>query len=272
MGTYPIFLILLLVASPALAVDEKDALRASQAAIGAQVGDYVFRDSEDREVRLSALRGQPLVVNFVYTGCFQVCPAATQYLAQSVAEAERTLGPGRFRVATIGFNLPFDTPQAMKQFARKQGIRASNWLFLTPDAATLPQLLADFGFRFEQTVAGFDHVLQASIVDADGRIYRQLYGESFAAPQFVGPLVELAAKAPRPAGDLASYLEQVKLLCTVYDPASGRYRVNYALVIELFVGASIFLVGIPALAIEWRRRRAKADPLRHVKGLDLPAS
>ena len=273
MRTYPIFLLaFLLGAGPALALDSSEALRTSQAAIGRQLGEYAFRDSAGREVRMSQLRGQPLVVSFVYTGCFQVCPAATQFLARAVAEAERTLGPGKFRVATIGFNLPFDTPQAMKQFARKQGVDAPNWMFLTPDAAELPGLLADFGFRFEQTVAGFDHVLQASIVDAEGRIYRQLYGESFAAPQFVGPLVELVARAPRPGGDLASYLEQVKLLCTVYDPASGRYRVNYAIVIELVVGASIFLVGIPALVIEWRRRRAKAAPLTHIKGIDLPAS
>ena len=245
----------LLLAGAALGFDEKDALRTSQAAIGRQLGEYVFRDSAERELRLSQLRGQPLVVNFVYTGCFQVCPAATRYLAQSVADAERALGTGKFRIATIGFNLPFDTPQAMRQFARKQGIDSTGWVFLTPDAATLPQLLADFGFRYEQTTAGFDHVLQASIVDADGRIYRQLYGDSFAAPQFVGPLLELISRAPRPASDLSSYLEQVKLLCTVYDPASGRYRVNYAVVLELFVGASIFLVGVPALVIEWRRRR-----------------
>lgn len=247
--------LLALAATSSLALDEKQALRTSQEAIGRQLGDYVFRDSEDRELRLSRLRGQPLVVNFIYTGCFQVCPAATKFLAQSVAEAERTLGAGKFRVATIGFNLPFDTPQAMKQFARKQGIAASNWLFLTPDAGTLPQLLADFGFSYEQTAAGFDHLLQASIVDAEGRIYRQLYGDSFAAPQFVGPLVELLAHAPRPAGDLAALIEQVKLLCTVYDPAAGRYRVNYAVVIEILVGATIFLVGIPSLIIEWRRRR-----------------
>ena len=266
------FLVFLLLTHRALALDEKVALRASQAAIGTQLGEYVFRDSEEREVRLSQLRGQPLVANFVYTGCFQVCPAATQHLARSVAEAERALGPGKFRVATIGFNLPFDTPQAMKLFARKQGVTASNWVFLTPDAATLPQLLADFGFRAEQTAAGFDHMLQASIVDADGRIYRQLYGESFAAPQFVGPLVELVTRTPRPASGLAGYLEQVKLLCTVYDPASGRYRVSYAIVIELLVGASIFLIGIPVLALEWRRRKAGSHSLRHIKGIDLPAS
>ena len=246
---------MLFVASSAAALDEKAALRASQAAIGREVGNYVFRDSADREVRFADLRGKPLVVNFIYTGCFQVCPTTTKFLAQSVAEAERSIGAGKFRVATIGFNLPFDTPQAMKAFARKQGISVSNWMFLTPEAETLPRLIADFGFTYEQTTAGFDHLLQATIVDSEGRIYRQLYGDSFPAPQFVGPLLELVANAPRPAGDLGALIEQVKLLCTIYDPAAGKYRVNYAVVIELAVGATIFLVGIPSLVIEWRRRR-----------------
>lgn len=237
------------------ALDEKAALRSSQAAIGRQLPDYRFRDSAEREVRLSQLRGRPLVVSFVYTGCFQVCPTTTRALAAAVREAEKSLGRDKFRVATIGFNLPFDTPQAMKQFARHQDISEPNWLFLSPEAETLPQLLADFGFSYEATAAGFDHVLQASIVDAEGRIYRQLYGESFPPPQFAGALLELLVKAPRPPGDLAAFIEQVRLLCTIYDPSAGKYRLNYAVLIELVVGASILLFGIPALAIEWRRRR-----------------
>lgn len=253
-------ILLLVVATAQAALDEKAALRASQAVIGRQLGDHAFRDSQGRALRLAELRGQPLVVNFIYTGCFQVCPTTTKALALSVADAERAVGAGKFRVATIGFNLPFDTPQAMKQFAKQQGIAAPNWLFLTPEAETLPQLLAEFGFSYEQTAAGFDHLLQASIVDAEGRIYRQLYGDSFAAPQFVGPLVELLANAPRPRGDIAGLVEQVKLLCTVYDPTSGKYRVNYAVVIEIFVGATIFLVGIPVLIFEWRRRRRTQRP------------
>ena len=253
-------IVLLAAATAQAALDEKAALRASQAVIGRQVGEFRFRDSQERELRLSQLRGQPLVVNFIYTGCFQVCPTTTKALALSVAEAERVVGSGKFRVATIGFNLPFDTPQAMKQFAKQQGISASNWLFLTPDAETLPQMLADFGFSYEQTSAGYDHLLQASIVDAEGRIYRQLYGESFAAPQFVGPIVELLANTPRPLADVAGLFEQAKLLCTVYDPTSGKYRVNYAVVIEIFVGLTIFLVGIPSLIIEWRRRRRAQRP------------
>jgi protein SCO1/2 len=247
--------LLLLAAFAAQAFDEKAALKESQAAIGRQVGDYAFRDSEGKTVRLSELRGKPLVVNFVYTGCMQVCPATTQFLKGAVKDAERAIGASTFRVATIGFNLPFDTPQAMKTFARKNGAASPNWLFLTPEADTLPALVADFGFRFEATAAGFDHLLQVSILDQDGRVYRQVYGDSFDAPLFVGPLLQLAQNAPVADNSIQTFLKQVKLLCTVYDPSAGRYRLNYVVIIELLVGSSVMLGGIGFLAVEWRRRR-----------------
>lgn len=255
MRRFSLSVALLLAALGAQAFDQKLALRDSQAAIGRTVGDYVLRDTDGRPLRLADLRGKPLVVNFVYTGCFQVCPATTQFLGTAVAEAERTLGKGSFRVATIGFNLPFDTPAAMKGFAKKYGIASPEWLFLSPQAETLPRLVADFGFRYESTAAGFDHLLQVSIVDAEGRIYRQVYGDSFDTPLFVGPLLELAQNRPVPQGNLAALFQRVKLLCTVYDPVAGRYRLDYVIVAELLVGASIVLGVIAFLVVELRRRR-----------------
>jgi protein SCO1/2 len=119
----------------------------------------------------------------------------------------------------------------------------------------VPRLAAEFGFRYEATAAGFDHLLQATIVDANGRIYRQVYGDSFGAPLFVGPLLQLAQNAPVEQGNLEAAWEKVKLLCTVYDPSAGRYRLNYALIIQLLVGGSVVLAVLASLFIEWRRRR-----------------
>ena len=253
----PWFFSLLLLWAPlaGFAFDEKAALKESQAAIGREVGDFKFVSSEGKDISLRDLRGKPLVVHFIYTGCFQVCPASTQFLAKAVAEAERTLGPGTFRVASIGFNQPADSPAAMKDFARKFGLASPDWLFLSPDAGSVPRLAAELGFRYEATAAGFDHLLQATIVDANGRIYRQVYGDSFDAPLFTGPLLQLAQNAPVEQGSLEAAWEKVKLLCTVYDPSAGRYRLNYALIIQLLVGASVMLGGLSVLFIEWRRRR-----------------
>lgn len=247
-------LLLVLASAGAQAFDEKLALQESQAALGRAIGNYVFRDSENREVQLADLRGKPLVVNFVYTGCIQVCPAATQFLANAVRDAGRSLGPGTFRVATIGFNVPADSPAAMKDFARRFGVDSRDWLFLTPQVAARDALLADFGFRAEATAAGFDHLLQVSIVDAQGRLYRQIYGDEFAAPLFVGPLLELAKNAPVAQSTLGAMWDKVKILCTVYDPSAGRYRVSYAVLIEVLVGASVLLAVGAFLFLEWRRR------------------
>lgn len=248
---------LLVAASPALAFDEKLALQESQAAIGRQIGEYRFTDSSGKPLRLSELRGKPLVVNFIYTGCFQVCPAATQFLAGAVREAERTLGPGTFRVATIGFNLPVDDPGSMRAFQKKFAVDSPHWRFLTPEAGELAALTRDFGFRYEATTAGFDHLLQVSILDGDGRLYRQVYGDAFDAPLFVGPLLQLAQNAPVPQEKaLEGAWQKFKLLCTVYDPAAGRYRVNYVVVIELLVGASVLLGGIAFVLIQVKSGRS----------------
>ena len=247
-------LLLLSCAFGAQAFDEKLALQESQAAIGTQVGDFRFTSSEGKDVSFRDLRGKPLVVHFVYTGCFQVCPASTAYLARAVAEAERTLGRGAFRVASIGFNQPFDSPPAMKDFARKFGLASADWLFLSPQGAEVPRLAAAFGFRYEATAAGFDHLLQATIVDANGRIYRQVYGDSFDPPLFTGPLLQLAQNAPVAQSTLEAAWEKVKLLCTVYDPTAGRYRVNYSVFIQIFVGATVVLAVLWGLLLEMRKR------------------
>lgn len=243
-------------AAPAL--DLQTALRTSQSVIGRQVGEYTLRDREGNTVKLSDYRGKPLLVSFVYTGCFQVCPTTIRFLSGAVKLAQDALGRDTFNIVTVGFNLPFDSPMAMKQFAKQQGVALPNWEFLTPAAGTVESLTRDFGFCYLPTPGGFDHLTQVTIVDARGVIYRQVYGESFELPVLVAPLKELLTDSRSPAPDLAALVERVRLLCTVYDPASGKYRLNYAVVIELLVGASIILAVAGLFAGEWwRKRRAR---------------
>ena len=54
---------------------------------------------------------------------------------------------------------------------------------------------------------------------------------------------------------LRTLLEKVRIVCTVYDPASGKYRLNYGLFIELAVGIGITVVAGSWLAREWLRAR-----------------
>jgi protein SCO1/2 len=240
---------------PGEKLEPRRALEVSQAALGRALGDHALVDTRGEVVRLAAYRGKPLVVSFVYTGCFAVCPATSKFLAQAVAEAQRALGRDAFRVITVGFNLPFDTPAAMREFQRRQSIDLPGWSFLAGDEATVTGLARDVGFAWAPTAAGFDHLVQATIVDGSGRVFRQVYGESFELPMLVAPLRELTLGTPAPAPSLADLVERVRVLCTVYDPRAGRYRLNYGLFIEIFAGLSMLGATGWYMWSEWRRQR-----------------
>ncbi|MGQ0577995.1 MAG: SCO family protein [Betaproteobacteria bacterium] len=241
------------------APDTTKALELSQSVIGARITDYAFTDSRGRPVRLSDYRGKPLLVNFVYTGCSQVCPTTVRFLGKAIREARGALGPDGFAIATIGFNQPFDTPQAMHAFATQHGIAVPEWDFLSPAPDTIEALTREFGFTWYATPKGFDHVTQVTVLDAEGRIYRQIYGDSFDIPMLIEPLKQLITGTPAPAGDWRALLEKVRLFCTVYDRSSGRYRLDYSLFVEIFVGLTVLGAVIFTLLGEWRRQRAAAS-------------
>ena len=237
------------------ALDARRALEISQAARGRTLGDYMLRDTQGAPLRLADYRGKPLVVSFVYTGCAQVCPTTTRALADAIEQAQKVLGTGAFRVVTVGFNLPFDTPAAMADFQRRHGLALPHWQFLAAgDEATLAALAQDVGFTWSAVGGGFDHVTQATVVDAGGRVSRQVYGEAIDARMLVAALRESSADpAAVPAG--TDLLDRLRILCTVYDPRSGRYRLDYALFIEIAAGLSILGATAWYLWSEWRRQR-----------------
>jgi protein SCO1/2 len=236
-------------------LDSRVALERSQGAIGRELGDYTLVAANGDRVRLASYRGRPLIVSFVYTGCFQVCPTTTRFLERAVREAQRALGTSSFAVVTVGFNQPFDTPMAMRDFQKRHGIDAPGWTFLSADAATIDALARDVGFSWAASASGFDHVTQATIVDAGGRVVRQVYGDTFELPMFVAPLKELVTGEAAPMSTFADVVERVRILCTVYDPRSGRYRLDYALFIEIAAGLTILGATGWWLSSEWRRQR-----------------
>jgi protein SCO1/2 len=225
-----------LAGSTAQPPDERAALAFSQSVIDRKPPDFAFRAADGRQVRLTELRGKPLVVSFIYTGCFQACPTTTRFLAQAVDKARHALGPDKFTVVSIGFNQPFDSPEALAAFARQAGIDDAHWLFLSPPAHSVDALANAFGFTYYATPKGFDHIAQVSVVDAEGAIYRQVYGEHFDLPMLVGPLKELLSGQAVRDGGLDGLWRKVKLFCTVYDPTSGMYRLNYSLFVEIAIG------------------------------------
>jgi len=242
---------------PSIAFDPEAAIAHSQAAIGSAVGDDAFLDPQRRIVRLSDYRGKPLVVNMVFTSCAESCPVVVQTLYQAVAVAQDAVGEESFSVVTIGFDARDDTPERMRAFASTQGVDLPNWRFLSGDQASIERLAETLGFIFFPSPRGFDHLAQTTVLDADGRVFRQVYGDRFNAPALVEPLLELVFGRSAEAGTLDHLVDRIRLFCTYYDPTSERYRFDYSIFIALIVGAgSLVGVGVVLVRAWWRSRAA----------------
>ncbi|HAU58511.1 MAG TPA: SCO family protein [Comamonadaceae bacterium] len=242
-----------------MGLDRDLALRTSQAVVGQKIGDHTLLDREGKPVRLSSYQGKPLLVSFIYTGCFQVCPTTTRSLQETVQGLQKTFGVNKFNVVSIGFNQPDDSPLALKTFAAQYQINQPNWEFLSPSMSSVGALARDFGFVYAATPAGFDHVLQVSLLDANGRIVRQVYGEGIPPAELGEPLKMLLNGEPfEPATMLDGLMDRVRILCTVYDPKTGDYRVDYTLPIQIAGGVTFFILMLIFMINEWRSSRASA--------------
>jgi len=235
--------------------ERKDALATSQAAIGQLLGSHQFQNTHGQPVDLNDYRGKPLVISLIFTSCYHICPATTQHLAKVVRKARSALGDDSFSVVTLGFDAPNDTPDAMRVFAAQQSVNLPDWAFLSGEQAAIDRLAEKLGFQYFPTPSGFDHLIQSTIIDAEGRIFRQVYGIQFDTPHLIEPLKVLVFGEDETATLLDQITARVKLFCTVYDPASDSYKFDYSIFVGLFIGIVLGGFFIYLLLREWSLTR-----------------
>ncbi len=231
--------------------DHKLAFEKSRKAVGNQLSGYTLTGIDGMPFHLDSLRGKPLIISLVYTSCYHICQMTTQHLKKMVEIANESLGEDRYNVITVGFDTLVDSPEMMAEYAKQRGIDFENWKFLSGDADSVKRLIEDLGFSYVRTSNGFDHVLQATMVDHNGIIYTQVYGETFDPPHLMEPLKELVYKRPTNRGIINDIEDRVRFFCTVYDPASGGYRFDYSLFVGMFAGFTIIFFLIIFLIKEY---------------------
>ncbi len=240
-------------AAPTANFSNEAALKFSESVVGLQVGDYTLLDRNGKPFKISDYRGKPLLVSFIYTSCSEICPATTQYLAKAVKYMQAALGAESFAVLTLGFNAPFDSPMMMRDFARRQHISLPNWEFASADPATMQQLTRNLGFSYEYSVAGFNHISLLTLIDQDGKIYRQVYGDSFELPTLGEPLKKMVGNVETQYPGWEGVRNRIRLFCTVYDPKTKTYVTDYSFFVGMFISLVLIYFFVVWLVRAWRK-------------------
>ncbi|VAW13925.1 hypothetical protein MNBD_ALPHA09-54 [hydrothermal vent metagenome] len=236
-------------------IDLDLALEKSEAALGRTIGDYTLTDDSGNTLTLAEFRGKPLVISPIYASCPMICPMITQHLIKAVARAEEIFGPGRFNILTVSFNPARDRPARLAAFRSEQDVPLDNWFIAVGDEATTKKFMDDLGFSYRATAGGYDHVTQTTILDSEGRVYRQVYGVDFPIQVFLEPMKEVVFGTGLKSLSMTSLVDRILFICTVYNPTSGRYEIDYAIAFGISIGGlSLLLTGFIIFRV-WRQNR-----------------
>lgn len=240
---------------PKSSFNEKDALAVSQGAIGHVIGDYSLVRSDGTTISTSEFMGKPVIFSLIYTSCYHICPTTTQHLAKVVRKARKVLGQDSFGVVTLGFDFLNDSPDAMRIFSAQQKIDDSGWVFASASESTVARLAEDLGFLYFPSPNGFDHLIQATIVDAEGEVRSQVYDMNFDTPLLVEPIKKLVFGSDQGAPLITQISNKIRLFCTVYDPVNDSYRTDYSVFIGMIIGLTTLSAIMYLVIREWRKQK-----------------
>jgi protein SCO1/2 len=145
------------------------------------IEDFTLTDQDGRAVAFSELRGKPLVINFMYTSCPDVCPlltASLKILRQKMNPPEAA----SIRFLSITTDPEIDRPEILKAYSERHEADVPNWSWLTGSPEDLAAVWQDFGVAVKRKGRGLiDHTTLTVIADARG-LMRFAYFGSFPDP------------------------------------------------------------------------------------------
>jgi len=159
-------------------------------AIDKEAPSFTLQDADGKIVSSSDLRGKYLVVNFIYTGCPDVCPLHAEKIAEIQEMVNDTPMKGLVEFVTITTDPTHDSGAVLRDYGSAHGLDPVNWTFLTttPGQAedTTRQLAESFGHKFKKTDDGYQlHGIVTHVVDRDGRWRGNFHGLRFNKTNFV---------------------------------------------------------------------------------------
>jgi len=204
------------------------ALKRSEAAVGATVGNYRLVDQDWEVLPLRSFAGTPLIISFMYIDCHGPCQLMNQSLAD-LREAFKSAEAKETVFLSITIDRENDTPGALKEYGENFTDDFSRWRFASTDPATLERMVADLGYHYEKNERGFDHLNRITLIGPDGVVLRHFYGTHY-SPADVEKSVREAMVGKGLSSLVARIVNPLTLYCSRYDPVSKTFRVDYAFI------------------------------------------
>lgn len=216
-----------------------------------------FTDEQGKAVTLADFFDgkRPVLLNFVYYGCPNICTFLLNNLVTSLKSFPWTAGE-EFQIVTISIDPREDAILArqkkeayLEELGRPEF--SNGWHFLTGTDASIQKITDEIGFRYhyDEEEQQYAHASALYTLTPEGKISRYLYGISFLPRDIRLALLEAAD------GKVGNLVDQFLLYCYHYDPKGRTYALMATNLMKLAGGATIGGVVIFLAALSRKKRK-----------------
>lgn len=158
---------LLMLATAAVAAPERTLLANPPRALS----DFELTTHENKPIRLSQLRGAPVLLFFGFTHCPSVCPTALEQLRQLEQRHSKELGPTRIVIVSVDGER--DTPERLASWLAPI---SDTFLGVTGEPEKVRKIAQELRAAFYKTQARspsdylVEHNAQIFLIDAGGNL------------------------------------------------------------------------------------------------------
>ncbi len=145
-----------------------------------KVPDFEFINEDGKTITQKDYEGKVYVVEFFFSTCPTICPLMN---SQMVTIQNKFLGNPNFGIASFSITPNIDTPQVLKDYAKRNNISHNNWHLLTGKSEKEVYNLSNKGFKLpsgkDEAIkdhGGLYHSGNFALVDKNGYI-RSRYDE-----------------------------------------------------------------------------------------------
>jgi len=162
---------------------------------GALVPDFSVTTAEGKALSLSDLRGNVVVLTFIYTRCPlpDFCPLLDKKFAELAGKFGAVPEWGEHvRLLSVSFDPEHDTPEVLRAHALRQNAKAPLWTFAVAAHEELSKVAGPLGLKYGATPNEIIHTLSTAIIDTQGKLVRLDSGKKWDTTDFfktIYPLV-----------------------------------------------------------------------------------
>jgi len=143
--------------------------------VGDQVPDFMMTTQQGKPLKLSELRGNVVVLTFIYTRCPlpNFCPLMDRKFAGLADKvAVNPTRASHVRLLSVSFDPEHDTPDVLQKHASIQGAHPPLWTYAVATHPELAKVAAPLGLMYGPTSTEIIHNLCTVVIDPEGKVAR----------------------------------------------------------------------------------------------------